>query len=125
MVHHVVVAARHLDAGIPAPIANSFGWIFTEMGRQPWVVFGVLQTADGVSPGVSQGEVITSLSLFTAVYEILAIVGVRLLAKYANAGAVDEEPPRKDPTLRPRTATTQDSRRRSLPSDGKGSGSWS
>ncbi|GAA4966421.1 cytochrome ubiquinol oxidase subunit I [Yinghuangia aomiensis] len=83
-------------------IANSFGWIFTEMGRQPWVVFGVLQTADGVSPDVSQGEVITSLSLFTALYGILAIVEVRLLAKYASAGPpVDEEPPRKDPTLRP------------------------
>ncbi|NUP32755.1 MAG: cytochrome ubiquinol oxidase subunit I, partial [Streptomycetaceae bacterium] len=84
-------------------IANSFGWIFTEMGRQPWVVFGVLQTANGVSPDVSQGEVITSLSLFTALYGILAIVEVRLLAKYANAGPpVDEEPPRKDPTLRPK-----------------------
>ena len=33
-------------------VANSVGWIFTEMGRQPWVVFGVLRTADGVSPGV-------------------------------------------------------------------------
>ena len=32
--------------------ANTFGWIFTEMGRQPWVVFGLLRTADGVSPAV-------------------------------------------------------------------------
>ncbi len=32
--------------------ANSFGWIFTEMGRQPWIVFGVMTTANGVSPSV-------------------------------------------------------------------------
>ena len=37
--------------------ANSFGWIFTEMGRQPWVVFGLMTTANGVSPGVGAGEV--------------------------------------------------------------------
>ena len=43
-------------------IANSWGWIFTEMGRQPWVVYGVLRTRDAVSPGVSQGEVLTSMT---------------------------------------------------------------
>ena len=37
-------------------LANSFGWIFTEMGRQPWVVFGLMTTANGVSPGVSAGR---------------------------------------------------------------------
>jgi cytochrome d ubiquinol oxidase subunit I len=34
-------------------LGNSFGWIFTEMGRQPWIVFGLMPTAAGVSPGVS------------------------------------------------------------------------
>ncbi|MEU7020675.1 cytochrome ubiquinol oxidase subunit I [Streptomyces sp. NPDC046203] len=67
-------------------IANSWGWIFTEMGRQPWAVFGVLQTRDAVSPGVSQGEVITSMSLFTALYAILAVIEVKLLVKYIKAG---------------------------------------
>ena len=43
---------------IPFPlIANSFGWIFTEMGRQPWVVFGQMFTRDGVSPLVGPGYV--------------------------------------------------------------------
>ena len=41
--------------------AQRFGWIFTEMGRQPWVVYGVLRTADGVSPSVTAGTVSTSL----------------------------------------------------------------
>ncbi|QLJ05963.1 cytochrome ubiquinol oxidase subunit I [Streptomyces sp. NEAU-sy36] len=67
-------------------IANSWGWIFTEMGRQPWVVYGVLQTRDAVSPGVSQGEVITSMIVFTSLYAILAVVEVKLLAKYIKAG---------------------------------------
>ncbi|MFF5407145.1 cytochrome ubiquinol oxidase subunit I [Streptomyces misionensis] len=67
-------------------IANSWGWIFTEMGRQPWVVYGVLQTRDAVSPGVSQGEVLTSMIVFTSLYAILAVVEVKLLAKYVKAG---------------------------------------
>ncbi|MER5474138.1 cytochrome ubiquinol oxidase subunit I [Streptomyces sp. NPDC002935] len=67
-------------------IANSWGWIFTEMGRQPWVVYGVLQTRFGVSPTVSQGEVITSMTVYTAIYAILAVIEVKLLAKYVKAG---------------------------------------
>lgn len=67
-------------------IANSWGWIFTEMGRQPWVVYGVLQTRDAVSPGVSQGEVLTSMILFTALYAVLAVIEVKLLLKYIKAG---------------------------------------
>ncbi|MEV5382932.1 cytochrome ubiquinol oxidase subunit I [Streptomyces sp. NPDC052721] len=81
-------------------IANSWGWIFTEMGRQPWVVYGVLQTRDAVSPGVSQGEVLTSMTVFTALYAILAVVEVKLLAKYVKAGPpelteADLNPPTK------------------------------
>ncbi|MFF8426845.1 cytochrome ubiquinol oxidase subunit I [Streptomyces sp. NPDC016566] len=81
-------------------IANSWGWIFTEMGRQPWVVYGVLQTRDAVSPGVSQGEVLTSMIVFTALYAILAVVEVKLLVKYVKAGPpelteADLDPPTK------------------------------
>jgi cytochrome d ubiquinol oxidase subunit I len=67
-------------------IANSWGWIFTEMGRQPWVVYGVLKTSAAVSPGVSQGEVLTSMIAFTSLYAILAVVEVKLLVKYVKAG---------------------------------------
>lgn len=67
-------------------LANSFGWIFTEMGRQPWVVYGVLQTADGVSPTVSAGQMLTSLIVLTLLYGVLAVVEFLLMVKYAKAG---------------------------------------
>ncbi|MDO0926902.1 cytochrome ubiquinol oxidase subunit I [Streptomyces sp. TG1A-8] len=81
-------------------IANSWGWIFTETGRQPWAVYGVLQTRNAVSPGVSQGEVLTSMLVFTALYAVLAVVEVKLLAKYVKAGPpelteADLNPPAK------------------------------
>jgi len=73
-------------------VANSFGWIFTEMGRQPWVVFGLMPTAAGVSPGTTVAEVATSLAAFTVVYGVLAVVEVRLLLHYIAAGLPDIEP---------------------------------
>ncbi len=70
------------------------------MGRQPWVVYGVMQTRDAVSPGVSQAEVIISMVVFTTLYAILAVIEVRLLAKYVKAGPpelteADLNPPTK------------------------------
>ncbi len=74
-----------LTLGFPL-IANAWGWIFTETGRQPWVVYGVLPTSAAVSPSVSQGEVLISLISFTALYALLAVIEVRLLVKYVKAG---------------------------------------
>jgi cytochrome d ubiquinol oxidase subunit I len=89
-----------LTMGFPL-IANSFGWVFTEMGRQPWAVFGLMTTADAVSPNVGVGTQVVALSTFTALYAVLAVIEVRLLAKYAKAGPdVSERPPAQDPTLR-------------------------
>jgi cytochrome d ubiquinol oxidase subunit I len=74
-------------AGLAFPFAaNSFGWIFTEMGRQPWVVYGVLRTADGVSPAVGTATVLTSLVVFTLLYGVLAVVEGVLMIRYATAG---------------------------------------
>ncbi|MGJ9414004.1 cytochrome ubiquinol oxidase subunit I [Aeromicrobium sp. CF4.19] len=73
--------------------ANSFGWIFTEMGRQPWVVFGLLPTSAGVSPGTTTAEVATTLIGFTAIYGALAVVEVRLLITYVRKGLPDADPP--------------------------------
>ncbi|WP_228976273.1 cytochrome ubiquinol oxidase subunit I [Streptomyces sp. DH12] len=67
-------------------IASSWGWIFTETGRQPWAVYGVLRTSDAVSPGTSQVEVLISMTAFTLLYAVLAVVEVRLLVKYVKAG---------------------------------------
>jgi cytochrome d ubiquinol oxidase subunit I len=74
-------------AALPAAlVGNIFGWVLTEMGRQPWTVVGELLTAASVSPGVSMGEVALSLSLFTALYGTLAVVEARLLWRYVKAG---------------------------------------
>ncbi|GAA5162423.1 cytochrome ubiquinol oxidase subunit I [Pseudonocardia eucalypti] len=75
-------------AGLAAPyVAHSVAWIFTEMGRQPWAVYGVLRTADGVSPSVSAGSVLTSLIVFTLLYGVLAVVDGVLMVRYVRAGA--------------------------------------
>ena len=67
-------------------IANSTGWIFTEVARQPWIVFGLQKTADAVSPTVSAGMVLFSLIAFTLLYALLMVADVVLLRKYAEAG---------------------------------------
>lgn len=69
-------------------IANSSGWILAEMGRQPWIVFGLLKTASGVSPAsvVSSGELLLSLALFAVLYTALTLTDIFLLKKYASAG---------------------------------------
>ena len=64
-------------------IANATGWIFTEMGRQPWLVYGLLKTTDGVSR-VGTGYVVTTLVGFTAIYSLLAIIDFGLMARYAR-----------------------------------------
>ncbi|MDN5916229.1 MAG: cytochrome ubiquinol oxidase subunit I [Pseudonocardia sp.] len=74
-------------AALPAAlIGNIFGWVLTEMGRQPWTVHGELLTAASVSPGVSLTEVALSLGMFTALYGVLAVVEFRLLVRYVTAG---------------------------------------
>ncbi|GAB3616988.1 cytochrome ubiquinol oxidase subunit I [Okibacterium endophyticum] len=71
----------------PASLAAMIlGWVFTEMGRQPWLVFGLLRTEDGVSPGVSGVEVLISLLAFTAIYGVLAVVEFKLIKKAAQTG---------------------------------------
>jgi cytochrome d ubiquinol oxidase subunit I len=69
---------------IAAPfIANSFGWIFTEVGRQPWVVYGLLSTSKAVSV-ISPGYVATSLIGFTAIYTFLAVIEIGLMFRIAK-----------------------------------------
>ncbi len=71
-------------------IGNSFGWIFTEMGRQPWVVFGLMQTESGVSPTSTSGLVITSLASLTLIYAILAAVEFDLIRRAVIIGPPEE-----------------------------------
>ncbi|MEC0209988.1 cytochrome ubiquinol oxidase subunit I [Paenibacillus ehimensis] len=73
--------------GISMPfIANTSGWIMTEIGRQPRAVFGLMRTEDGVSPSVSAGQVLFSLISFTAAYTVLAIVMAYLFIRVIKKG---------------------------------------
>jgi cytochrome d ubiquinol oxidase subunit I len=72
-------------------LANSLGWIFTEMGRQPWVVYGLLRTANGVSKAVSGPMVLATLIGFTIAYGGLALVDGWLTVRFVRLGAVEEE----------------------------------
>jgi cytochrome d ubiquinol oxidase subunit I len=79
-----------LRAAILVPLlpifAMSFGWIFTEMGRQPWIVFGLMPTAAGVSPIVTAGEVWATMIGYTALYAVLAIIEVGLIIRTVRQG---------------------------------------
>ncbi|HYO41863.1 MAG TPA: cytochrome ubiquinol oxidase subunit I [Candidatus Limnocylindrales bacterium] len=66
--------------------ANSFGWIFTEVGRQPWIVFGLLQTAPAVSPNNSVLMVLITMVGFTLLYGVLALVMLGLVVRRVRSG---------------------------------------
>jgi len=72
---------------LPAPyLAQQVGWLVAELGRQPWIVFGVLKTSDAVSKSVTSTQVLLSLIGFTILYGLLGAVDFYLLAKYAKKG---------------------------------------
>ncbi|WP_232696540.1 cytochrome ubiquinol oxidase subunit I [Brevibacillus daliensis] len=74
-------------AAISLPfISNTAGWIMTEIGRQPWTVFGLMTTKDSISPSVTGGEVLFSLISFTVIYTILGILQVKLFVKEIKKG---------------------------------------
>ncbi|MFN8291811.1 MAG: cytochrome ubiquinol oxidase subunit I [Chitinophagaceae bacterium] len=69
-------------------IANQAGWFAAEMGRQPWVVYGLLRTSDALSATVKAEQVLTSLILFTLVYATLFVLFLYLLNKKIKHGPV-------------------------------------
>jgi cytochrome bd ubiquinol oxidase subunit I len=72
---------------IPLPIiANEMGWIAAEVGRQPWIVYHELRTADAISTVVSAGEILFSLILFSALYTVLFGLFVFLVSKKIKKG---------------------------------------
>ena len=87
----------------PLPmLASLVGWVFTEMGRQPWIVFGLMLTQDGVSPSVPGWSVLVSLIAFTLTYASLAVVEFGLIKKYAQKGPdplPDPNAPREPDTV--------------------------
>lgn len=82
-------------------LMNTAGWLLTEMGRQPWVVQGLMLTSKGVSPSVSATAVVISLVVFVGIYLVLAVVDGVLMIRYSRralpgtpvppAGSEDEQ----------------------------------
>jgi cytochrome d ubiquinol oxidase subunit I len=84
---------RWLPYAIGLPyLANTTGWLLTEMGRQPWIVFGLQKTADAASPNVSAGMLSFSIIVFTLIYGFLMALDVYLLARNARPGAEEPKP---------------------------------
>jgi cytochrome d ubiquinol oxidase subunit I len=85
---------RFLRWAVPAAVlpfvASLTGWTFTEMGRQPWAVFGLLKTQDSDSPSVSTAEVLISLIGLTLLYGVLAVIAGRIFLQSARKGPAEE-----------------------------------
>lgn len=76
-------------------VAVITGWIVAEVGRQPYTVYGVLRTADSVSP-ISAGQVATSLLVFMVIYAIIFTAGVVYMARIATRGFGPDDAPSAD-----------------------------
>ena len=76
--------ARDLGRSHPPFVMNTAGWLLTENGRQPWIVQGLMQTSQGVSPSVSATSIWISLSIFVLLYGTLAVVDWILMLRYAR-----------------------------------------
>ena len=72
-------------------IANQAGWFAAEMGRQPWVVYGLLRTSDALSKQVTAHQIIFSLILFMLVYSTLFVLFLYLMNKKIKHGPVDDD----------------------------------
>jgi cytochrome d ubiquinol oxidase subunit I len=72
-------------------ITNEAGWITAEVGRQPWIVHGLLKTADAASPSVSGGQVLFSILLFGTIYLFLFLIWIFILDEKIRKGPVYPE----------------------------------
>ncbi len=72
---------------IPLPLlACQFGWIAAEVGRQPWIVYKLMKTADAASQNVNAGEILFSIILFGIIYILLGSIFLFLLIRKIKAG---------------------------------------
>lgn len=83
------------SVGLPH-IANQTGWITAEMGRQPWIVYRLLRTSQGVSASIIPGYVIGSLIMFTVIYSLLFILFLFLLKRKIQHGPEEHSTADKD-----------------------------
>ncbi|RME69347.1 MAG: cytochrome ubiquinol oxidase subunit I [Chloroflexi bacterium] len=78
-----------LLAGLLPYVANSTGWLFAEIARQPWIVHGLMRVEEAVSPAVTAGELWVTLIGFTLLYGVLMVADIYLLVKFARRGPTD------------------------------------
>ena len=77
---------------LPFPyIANTAGWMTAEMGRQPWVIYGLLRTSDGGSPQVSSGNALFTLLGFMGLYAVLSVLFLFLCRREIEQGPEPEK----------------------------------
>ena len=72
-------------------IAILAGWYTAEVGRQPWVVYGLLRTSDAVTPSLTTGDVATSLVAYVAVYLLFVSFGIYYIYKLLRDGPSDTD----------------------------------
>ena len=96
-------------------LANTFGWLFTEMGRQPWIVYGLMRTGRVISPSVSTTDVALTLGGFVLLYTVLGVIDVVLMVRAARRGlGPDDERRRRRASRasrasrRPRNSSTEE-----------------
>jgi cytochrome d ubiquinol oxidase subunit I len=77
-----------LPLGFAAVIA---GWVTTEVGRQPWVIYGLMRTSDAVTPSLTGVDVLASLILYVVVYLVVYPVTLYYMVVLVRAGPVGEE----------------------------------
>ncbi len=78
-------------------IANTAGWFTTELGRQPWIVYGLLHTAQGSSTNLSVGNILFTLIGFAGMYALMGLLYVVLIVYEALRGpGVEERPPQEE-----------------------------
>jgi cytochrome d ubiquinol oxidase subunit I len=70
-------------------LANQLGWLSAEVGRQPWVVYGLMRTADGLSASVTATDVIISLVMFGLIYLLLFVLFIYLLNDKITKGPAE------------------------------------
>ena len=65
-------------------LINTAGWMLTENGRQPWIVQGLMKTANGLSPSVSAADIWISIIVFVAIFAVLGVIDTWLMIRYSR-----------------------------------------
>ena len=79
---------------MPLPyVANTAGWMTAELGRQPWLIYGIMRTAEGTSPHVSSGNALFTLLGFMGIYSLLFMLGLFMIWREIDHGPAPVDKP--------------------------------